>query len=247
MIRENRKGKPLHSTALVCVALTLTVSACEDFGDDPLAMGVAPETHGAVVFTDGLPNLSELAEVHDVSMEIQQELDLWWDSWNLAPAEGSDIRAALYTPVSHTLFPFLLDEGVAGLLAQNEKNLLAAQGAGVLPVADAVDAAMEKAWDFHQRAVFALARGSGEGALSLALQSADAVREVSPEQVARALLQKASTAMRRNLGVVTYSEEELTRIRRLTLGAEEALEAGDYPRAIRRAYYACQLLGAGPG
>jgi hypothetical protein len=24
-------------------------------------------------------------------------------------------------------------------------------------------------------------------------------------------------------------------------------EAGDYPRAIRRAYYACQLLGAGPG
>ncbi len=236
-----------RSAVFACVVTTLTVSACEDFGDDPLATSVAPETHGAVLFAEGLPTLSELAELHGVGPAVKPELDLWWDSWNLAPAEGGEVRAALYQPLSHALFPFLLDDGVSELLSQNERSLLAAQGAGVLPIADAVDAAMEKAWDRHQRAVLSLGKGEGETALSFALQSADAVREVSPEQVARALLTKASDAMRRKLGVVTYSEEELTRIRRLTLGAEEALEAGDYPRAIRRAYYACQLLGAGPG
>jgi hypothetical protein len=230
-----------------CVATTLVVSACEDFSEDPLATSVAAETHGAVLFAEGLPTLSELAEAHGIEPAVKPELDLWWDSWNLAPAEGGEVRSALYAPLSHALYPFLLDDGVAELLTQNEKSLLAAQGAGVLPIADAVDAAMEKAWDRHQRAVLSLGKGEGETALSFALQSADAVQEVSPEQVARALLSKASDAMRRNLEVVTYSEEELTRIRRLTLGAEEALEAGDYPRAIRRAYYACQLLGAGPG
>ena len=74
----------------------------------------------------------------------------------------------------------------------------------------------------------------------------DILREISPKQVAQGLVEKATEAWRRNQESETYSGEELTRIRRLTMGAIEALAEGDYPQAIRRAYYACQLLGADP-
>jgi len=230
-----------------CVLVTLVVVACEDMANDPLAMAVAPETHGAVLLTEGLPTVSDLVTEHELAAQAGGDLAAWWESWDLDLEEGKIVRSSVYPSVSSVLFPRLLDEGVAELLAQNEESLRAAQAVELLLVADAVDAAMDKARRYHVEALEALGEGRGEIALSLALRSADAVREVSPEQVARALLQKASEALRRNPETGPYLEEELIRIRRLTSGAEEALEAGDYPRAIRRAYYACQLLGAGPG
>jgi hypothetical protein len=228
------------------VILTLLLWACEDVANDPLAMAVAPETHGAVLLTGGLPTLSDLMTEYGLAAHAEQELDAWWGSWELGPEDGPRVRDSLYPIAGRALFPYLLDEGVAELLSQNEEALRAAQAVELLLVADAVDEAMERAWDFHHEAVAALGRGMGEAALVLALRSADAVREVSPGQVAGALVDRAVESLRRNEGVVPYSQEELTRIRRLTRGAEEALEAGDYPRAIRRAYYACQLLGVGP-
>jgi hypothetical protein len=230
-----------------CVALTLLVSACEDRANDPLAMAVAPETHGALLLTEGMPTVSDLVQEHGLETQVAGELDAWWSSWDLDSREGPKSRASIYPSVSRILYPYLMEEGVADLLARNEENLRAAQSVELLLVADAVDAAMRNAWRYHNEAVAALRRGMGELALGLALRSADAVREVSPEQVARALLRTADDALRRNPETPPYSEEELTRIRRLTSGAEEALETGDYPRAIRRAYYACQLLGAASG
>ncbi|MGW8268665.1 MAG: hypothetical protein ACWGSQ_20030, partial [Longimicrobiales bacterium] len=244
--RMNRSLAHLPSCAAACVVLTLSASACEDLGNDPLATAVAPETHGAVLLTEGLPTLSDLLARHGLAEPAESYLDTWWRSWDLGFPEGQKVRATLYSPVSATLYPYLLEEGVAALLAENEKALKAARAVELLLVADAVEGAMRNAWRYHDQAVDALGRGLGELSLSLALRSADAVREVSPEQVARALLQQANDALRRNREVVPYSEEELIRIRRLTNGAAEALESGDYPRAIRRAYYACQLLGVGP-
>jgi hypothetical protein len=226
--------------------MTLAVSACEDMANDPLAMAVAPETHGAVLLSEGLPTLSDLLAQHGLAGPAQSYLDTWWRSWDLGPVDGPKVRATLYSPVSSALYPYLLEEGVAALLAENEKALKVAQAVELMLVAEVVDAAMKNAWLYHNQAVEALGRGMGEVSLSLALRSADAVREVSPEQVARALLRQADDALRRNRDVVPYSDEELIRIRRLTSGAAEALESGDYPRAIRRAYYACQLLGVGP-
>lgn len=68
-----------------------------------------------------------------------------------------------------------------------------------------------------------------------------------PELLATTLADLAEEGLRRTEGSAAYSEQELSRIRRLTGGAREALEEGDYPRAIRRAYYACRLLGVEPG
>ena len=88
--------------------------------------------------------------------------------------------------------------------------------------------------------------GDAVRALELSMDAADALWEVSPRQVAADLIQRAEEALGRNPGPDAYSQEELTRVRRLMYGASEAVEEGDYPRAIRRAYYACQLLGANP-
>jgi len=235
-----------HSVPVgMCVVLTLLSSACEDMGRDPLAMAVAAETHGAVLLTEGLPTLSQLVTEHGLAAQVGWELDTWWQSWELSAEEGRSVRGSLYSPVASALFPYYLDEGVAELLDRNEQNLRAAQSVEILLAGDAVDAAMENAWKYHNQAVDALGQGDAEAALALALRSADAIREISPEQVARGLLQQAEEAFRRKGDSGPYTEEELTRIRRLTSGAEEALAIGDYPRAIRRAYYACQLLGAG--
>lgn len=243
--RDIRSRNLTSPSAGVCVVLTLLVSGCEDVANDPLAMAVAPETHGAVLLSDGLPTLSDLLTEHGLAGQMGRELDTWWESWELGSLEGQRVRASLYPVVSSVLFPYLLEEGVADLLARNQENLRAAQSVEILLVADAVDAALQRAWRYHNQAVEALGRGDAETALSLALRSADAIREISPEQVARELIQQADEAFRRNGESASYTEEELIRIRRLTSGAEEALAIGDYPRAIRRAYYACQLLGAG--
>ena len=88
--------------------------------------------------------------------------------------------------------------------------------------------------------------GDGWAAIEAMLRSADALRSVSPYQVASGLLNRARMSLRRIGELPSYSQEELAQIRRLTSGAEEAFADGDYPRAIRRAYYACQLLGADP-
>ena len=55
---------------------------------------------------------------------------------------------------------------------------------------------------------------------------------------------EAEIALGRIRGDDPYPEENLTRARRLTRGARLALAEGDLSRAIRRAFYACQLLGA---
>lgn len=88
--------------------------------------------------------------------------------------------------------------------------------------------------------------GEGQVAELLAGLESD-LGTTDPELLATTLADLADEGLRRTEGSATYSEQELTRIRRLTGGAREALDEGDYPRAIRRAYYACRLLGVEPG
>ncbi len=80
-------------------------------------------------------------------------------------------------------------------------------------------------------------------ALFLTMQSADLLREASPQVVATSLVVEAEIALGRIPTDDPYPDENLTRARRLTRGARLALAEGDLPRAIRRAFYACQLLG----
>ena len=156
-----RPVDPVFLKTGACVALTLFLADCEDVANDPQAMAVASETHGAVLLTEGTPTVSDVITDYGLAAQEQQGLDAWWESWELGPQEGPRVRSSLYAAASHAIFPYLLEEGVADLLARNEESLKAAQAVELLLVADAVDEAMERAWNFHNQAVEALGRGMG--------------------------------------------------------------------------------------
>jgi len=240
--------RSFHCVFLVsgmCVLCTLPLSAYQDTNSGTV-MAVAPETHGAVAIVGGLPSVPELALAQGLEGEGQRDVVAWWNSWTLSSVDGALVRQEVYPSVSARLFPLLNNRGVTQLLTRNDASLRTVRSLGKILATPGIESALIDALNFHDLAWSSLQEGDGEGALGFALQSADALRGVSPEQVASGLLKEAQESWRRNEGSPSYSVEELTRIRRLTTGAREALEGGDYPRAIRRAYYACQLLGVDP-
>ena len=225
------------------VAGTLALSACQDVQNNPLALAVASETHGAVLFAEQLPSVPQLLAEHGMAVEGSAEADAWWESWRLGGDEGAHLRSLVYPSAIQRLYPVLGESGVGEFLQGNDERLAAAGNAGSVLASDGIRLALDRSLGLHGEAWAALSTGRGEEAL-LALRSVDALWEVTPERVALDLVERADEALRRNDRSVSYSHQELTRIRRLMNGAREALGEGDYPLAIRRAYYACQLLGA---
>jgi hypothetical protein len=229
-----------------CIVFTLLVSACSDAGDGPLAVAVAPETHGAIFFSEGFPTLPSLLSKHGLETEGVLEAEAWWASWDLEESDGAELRARTRPLVARYLLPALGPAGVLDLVGRNGLHLSEAEAVASFLASESIEAALRAARESHRLARVALGDGEWREALIFAIGTTDALWEVSPRQVAKDLIQEAETSLGRKRTLHTYSQEELTRIRRLMYGASEALDAGDYPRAIRRAYYACQLLGATP-
>jgi len=213
---------------------------------NPLAVAVAPETHGAILLGDGPATLPRLLSRYGLDHEGAAQAEAWWDSWAMEDQEGAVLRSRIYPLASGGLLPVLGAAGVEALLGENALTLAAAEAVASLMDSQDVSQALERARDLHREARAALREGRMEHALQRIMETSDALWKLSPAHVATELLDEARMAMGRNREDATYSEEELIRIRRLIHGASEALEAGDYPGAIRRAYYACQLLGASP-
>ena len=226
-----------------CVLITLSLSACKDAANQPLAVAVASETHPALLLPENLSTVSSLLSDYGLDRDGVVESEAWWNSWSLQGGEGASLRSKVYPSAAQRLFPVMGLAGVQDLLARNASSLGAVRAVGMMVDLEPISASLDRAEDLHSAARNAVDRGDGEEALVLALETADALWEVSPHQVATDLILQATQALGRNQAATTYSQEELIRIRRLTHGASEALDEGDYPRAIRRAYYACQLLG----
>ncbi len=222
------------------------VSGCLDTGNDPLATAVAPETLGAIFFSEGLSTLPDLLTHHGLAAEGAAEAEAWWDSWSLDEEEGARLRSLSYTSAIPRLYPVMGSQGVGEVVERNAVSLASGRALVDLLDSEAVSKALNRAEGFQQEARSALRQGEGEQALILALGTADALWEVTPEHIATELIDQAQRALGRISGDASYSKEELVRIRRLMYGASEAFEQGDYPGAIRRAYYACQLLGVDP-
>jgi len=217
-----------------------------DADTHPLGTGVAPETHGAVLFAEEFSTVPQLLTDHGLALEGALESEAWWDSWTMAGPEGPQLRSKIYPSAAQRLYPVLGLGGVQDVLDGNTVGLSSVEAVGAMIDSEVVSHALGRARELHSEAWRALGRREGEVALGLALRTADVLWAVSPQQVAADLIEQASDAMGRNSGLDSYSHEELIRIRRLLYGASEAFGQGDYPRAIRRAYYACQLLGPDP-
>jgi hypothetical protein len=168
----------------------------------------------------------------------------WWDSWQLEDSRGAEARRQIYPLVAHLLVAELADSGVEELLDRVESNIAAVNGVAMYLDPGTIGPALLRARQLHGEAERAWAGGDPPAALKLVMETADVLWSLSPQRVAMGLIREASEVLGRKDSSASYSEEELIRIRRLIYGANEALDAEDYPGAIRRAYYACQLLGA---
>ncbi len=88
-----------------------------------------------------------------------------------------------------------------------------------------------------------LSRNAGDlaGALEATMAAADALHVATPQGVAERLVGRARVLLGQRRDEV--DDASVRRADRLLRNAEEALADGDYPLAIRRAFYAGQLLG----
>jgi hypothetical protein len=222
------------------------MSSCSDADGGPLAVLVAPETHGAVLFSDQLSTLPTLFSNYSLEGEGAPQVESWWESWEMEGPVGAELRSRIRPLAARRLLPVLGSGGVRDLVGRNGMTMATVSWIASFLESTAIETALASALESHGQASVALAGERWEEALTLALETTDALWRVTPPQVAKDLIREAKMALGRKQNLETYSQKELIRIRRLMYGATEALEAGDYPGAIRRAYYACQLLGANP-
>ena len=215
---------------------------CDDAGTDPMAVLVAAETHGALALSERLPTLPDLVERSPVRGELIGAADLWALSWRRGE-DGRQDRGEAYASVVPRLSTELGSTGIADALDAVRSTLDAADSMDPteLPgfVIEGTRAARELAEDAEQ----SLARGERERALLRTLEASDRLHELGPEEVAQELIRRAEEALGRKEDAVSYSELEVERSRHLLIAAREAMDRGDHLRAIRRAFYACQLLG----
>lgn len=217
------------------------VAACGDGSQGPLASVVTSETMGALALTVDLPTVALFTELVDV--DLAAEIEQWESSWELPSGQGERLRDGLRR------------SGARGLRDRVTPELLLEKHATLTEVLDRV-AALPKdailpqlaervanAQDAATRAGLAARDERVEEGLFWTLRAADELEALTPKRVAQWLTRAAEEALGRNDVDDAYSKESLDRATRLVRGARESLTGESYPRAIRRAFYACQLLG----
>lgn len=203
---------------------------------------VAAESEGALALGMSLPDPARLTPVQGLSIEGTRALDAWRTSWSMTPEAGHAAREAVYRPLARALAPTLevgrVEEALSGL--SDGVSQARALAPDVMP--PRISEGLEAAAALSKAAALAWDRGDASGAVEDVLRGGDALREVGPEAVARALQGEVEEAFGRVSEGDPYSEKELERLTRLVHGGREALAEGSWVLAIRRAYYARALL-----
>lgn len=215
---------------------------CGDASSDPLAVMVAAETHGALAVAEELPALPDLTAQTLPEGVSDAALEQWKRSWELGE-EGEALRMDAYVATVPRLAPALGVRGVGAVLAPVVATVAAGEAMEAAQLPGFVVDGTRRGRTLVDEADRALAAGDVGRALLLTLEAADVLRALGPQEVARDLVSRAEEALGRIDPARPYSRLELERSRHLVTSAEAALDRNDYLRAIRRAFYACQLLG----
>jgi hypothetical protein len=233
----------------VCLIAAIASAACRDSTADPMALILSEDTWGVLAAEGHLPSLGALVAESAAGAELAEVAQRWSSSWELPTEAGRAIRGSTYDQAAGPLAAASTDEAVAAhVTALGEVLGVAAELDGG-PRDGSLSGSLEGAVQRHQEAVSDLASGRRADALRHTLQGADLLRELGPDGVTRMLIARAESELERRSGggdlSASAASEELLRGQRLIRGAHQALESGDYLRAIQRAYYACQVLGLG--
>ena len=213
----------------------------QDAPTDPMADVVAEEAAGAVVLEVELPGPDTW--VSGDALGEAPQLARWRSSWDRPMEEGREVRETVYPELADH---FASQLGVEGVREEANRLGVGLSRVATLPVerlSPDVVRRIEVAREGHQRALRLLETGGDvRGVLVELLRSSDALREVGPEAVARALVAEAEDLFRRIPEDAPYTEKERERITRLVQGSRQALDGEEWTLAIRRAYYAKGLL-----
>ena len=239
-----------RTLTIVAVLGGLAVAGCRDAPTEPAALVVAAETEAALRVAASLPTLPQLVERARSAGKLEpgeaeavaEAYALWVQADSTAnPRAAAALRRrsyALAAPVlARSLGPMGLAEVEAGLRQWIELASTALAGVSVPGVADALETA---------RSLVARA-GRADDPVRVAevlLEAGDRLRETTPTAVARRLIRQVERALTTREGPADRAGEVARRrAERLLRGARQALAEGDPVLAIRRAYYARQLLG----
>lgn len=232
----------------VCLLALTLIGGCRDEASDPTALIVTEEVRGAFSLETSIPSVTTLAErigsgETSISEERLREWSgAWQASWLAPPAEALPARRGLYERAAGPLADALGEEGVRRTVREVGDAVEATFEVDLGGAAEAYRRQVESARELAARADRSLEAGRPAAALRAALMAGDYLRSVSPRRVAEGLLARAEEAQREIPEASPLSREERERIARLVRNARQALEAGEYTLAIRRAYYADRLM-----
>lgn len=238
---------------VTAMALALMVGACADAPRDPVAVLVAPEARAALEVGSTLPTLPDLIRKNTpggVSTgDLARAEALWRAGEQASGAEAGELRREADSLAAAPLAAAMDSASLAEAQERLESWISLAGGAlgrGQFPE---LTAALGEAGEFLAGARGANARGERTASVALTLLAADRLAETTPRAVADRLTggDEVSLAALRGLPGVPSDQESrlrLERIERLVRGAREALAGGRYEVAIRRAYYARELLAS---
>lgn len=228
---------------VACLLVTPSVSGCDAEGD-PLAVIVAGETRGALALDMGVPALPELVREAGAEQGLEPALDRWTSSWGRPDGEGRGLREAAYDEAVPVVAESLGEARIGDELERLRGAVDAARGLPDASLPTEFRERIERAAELERDGRQALGERRTADALHAVIAGSDLLREIGPRNVALYLVDRADRALERarseGLG---GSERDARRGSRMVMGAREALERNDYPLAIRRAYYACYLLG----
>lgn len=199
-------------------------------------MLVTRTTRPAVDLSGRLPELSAYLQ-DGIRSNVGAE---WAESWTVGATRGRARRLEVYRQLR--------------LLGLDVDSVGASEAVSSVDAALEAVGGVERGLPLHLSLPYAEARrlwqsaralqlaGRWSEASLLALQSADALREMMPRTVALTLIEAAEAALDAPQAP-DVPPDAVRRARRLVQWARSAVVSGNYTRAIPRAYYACRLMG----
>jgi hypothetical protein len=230
------------------VVVLVLLGACGDLEvqDSVELIGGSPVP--ALRLTRELPSIPALVDQWDSSGALRPVSDAWQRSWDDGSPEGARIRNEARVAVSAVLGPAVPDRIRTGLLRALDETIREATALlGVsLTEKDALTLPLSQAALARDEALEAESAGDPVRALERALLASDLLRATTAESIARLLIAEVEGILRRIPEFDPYREEDRVRAERLLAGAREALRAGEFALALRRAWYALGLVSPVP-
>lgn len=221
-------------------------SACGDLDTTQPVDVTATEALPALEFRAPVPALPDLVRAWGGGFALDGALAEWEGSWALPAEEGRAVRDGLHRAVAPILAVSTSAEAVEQPAEELDRAVTAVEAliggdlpTRLLPFFDEARAA-------RNGAMRALAGEDLPEAIRQILVGADALRSASTAGVAHELLKEAEARLRRISGDDSYDAQTTGRAERLVVGARAALDEGASVTALRRAWYAVQLMD-GPG